>query len=166
MPPSEPLKYGGEKPAPAADGDSTPLLDAVWTGDCRRVRDVLEDRLSAQQSVDDVTPRGDSALHLALRLGHVDVAEALLAAGANVLLRDGDNRPTSYLAAALSVGRPEAVRTLLKAVHAAVTAEVARRAQALAQRLRLLPDFRLQVTFHFNSWVPFVSRLLPDGEFE
>lgn len=78
--------------------DAPPLVAAASTGALQRVLLLLEG--SAAQ-LDERDSEGCSALHWAADKGHVEVAQALVAAGADVHAVDGDGlTPLHYAALA------------------------------------------------------------------
>jgi ankyrin repeat protein len=92
--------------------DANSLIDAVKTGDLKKVESLLE----SGASVDDPDQQGWSALNHAAGKGEVDLIKLLLYRGADVFNTGRDNR-TPYLIA-LAAGRVEAARVLREAEHA------------------------------------------------
>ena len=93
--------------------DQRAILDAAFWGDLPKVEELLATApsLTNASSAGDHYEAGMTALHLAACGGHLDVARALLAAGAevNVMARDG-----SPLSVAVWEGKPELVALLLE----------------------------------------------------
>ncbi|KAJ5928367.1 hypothetical protein N7466_007323 [Penicillium verhagenii] len=70
--------------------EDSPLYCAAWAG----ATDIVEFLIDAGAEVDDLSTKRDrTALHAAVRNGHLDVVERLLAHGANVNARDPMHTP-------------------------------------------------------------------------
>jgi hypothetical protein len=167
---SLPPKRGDKPVSPALP---SALAVAVWSDDLPTVKRLLAEGAD----INELTPAGDSLFHLAvcaselrsgggggvmqLRMGHLDVAEELVAGGINMLIRDSDHTPSLLLVAMFADAERGFARKCCKAFDAQSSAEVATRLQHLRTILPSLPNFRLQFTFAFQSWIPFVSRFLP-----
>ena len=99
----------GAAPAAVAAGLDAPLIDAVRQGDAAAVRAALDEGLD----VDTRQPDGATALHWAARLDRLDLAQLLLAAGADPTAANAfDVTPLSLAAVNGSAGM---VATLLAA---------------------------------------------------
>ena len=65
----------------------SPLLLAVWNKDTQTVRNIINYTLSSSSSsktvniINQIGPNGETALHLALRIGAIDIAKILLESG-------------------------------------------------------------------------------------
>src|SRR6478752_3970716 len=81
--------------APAAAGGRVPLVDAAERGDLAAVRSLLGQKGDVNAARED----GLTALHAAVNAERIDVAEALLTAGANASAKDRYGITPIYLAA-------------------------------------------------------------------
>jgi peptidoglycan/LPS O-acetylase OafA/YrhL len=103
------VSYFVSQPSPAGSQNAA-VWEAVVAGDTERVRMAIE---SSEISVDAVSQDGASLLTVAVFLGHTDMVEMLLDAGADVNQRNRDQGTALHSAA--FVGRPEEAAILLRA---------------------------------------------------
>jgi ankyrin repeat protein len=96
-------------PAPAVAAESAPLVDAAARGDLAAVRSLIGKKTDVNTArVDGLTP-----LHAAVNADRLDIADALLRAGANAAAGDRYGVTPIYLAAVN--GNAEMIRRLLDA---------------------------------------------------
>jgi len=93
----------------AAGAETSDILVASFAGRADLVKGFLA---KDKTLVGARTPGGDTPLHFAARLGHVEVAEALLANGADVNIIDGKSKLTPLHRAA-EYGKSKVVALLL-----------------------------------------------------
>lgn len=76
----------------AARNDKVPLIVAAQNNDLPEVQRLLTSSESSEgaTNINEVGLEDESALHMAAALGHLSIVEALLAAGANPSLKDGE----------------------------------------------------------------------------
>lgn len=79
-----------------------PLLLAIGVGDCKKVRELLDERPRLARATD---KHGWSALNEAISRGHLEIAELLVARGANVHAKYG-NRSLLHDAVGIRTGVP------------------------------------------------------------
>jgi hypothetical protein len=145
---------------PEAGSVPPPLLVSVWRGSLADTRRALSTSTSPEE-VNSVGPSGETALALALRSGHVEIAQLLLEAGAVMRIRDRDTWPLTYAAVALARRDPLfASRVLLLAGEQAAD-EARRRGPYLHRALAAVPDFTATMEFNFSTWMPLLGRVLP-----
>jgi len=101
--------YVVSQPSPTGSQNAA-VWEAVVAGDTDRVRSAIE---SAEIGVDAVSQDGASLLTVAVFLGHTDMVEMLLHAGADVHQRNRDQGTALHSAA--FVGRAEEAAILLRA---------------------------------------------------
>ncbi|XP_031429090.1 ankyrin repeat domain-containing protein 13B isoform X2 [Clupea harengus] len=143
------------------DNSRYPLHYLVWHNKHRQ----LEKELSAGEQVDVETldPRGRTPLHLAVTLGHLECARALLLHGADV---SKENRNGwTVLQEAISTRDPELVRLVLCYRDYQRTAKRLAGIPLLLERLRQAQDFYVEMKWEFTSWVPLVSRICPSDTY-
>ena len=97
--------------APAQTGDTAgaTLIGAASAGDAEHVRQLIRDKAPLDAQDD----QGRTALLMAVEQDHVDIAHALLAAGASVNVQ-AQNRDTPWLLAG-ALGRTEILREMIPA---------------------------------------------------
>lgn len=140
----------------SSEGRDTRVHKAAFHGDVSEVEDLL-----ARAELDPSAPdkHGNTALHIAVMLGHKDVIVALLKRGARV--KEKNLQGWTPLDEALSYGNGETVLLLLKKLREQTTEGLIKRRRELIRSLQNLEDFYAELKWEFHSWVPFISRLLP-----
>ncbi|XP_059061479.1 ankyrin repeat domain-containing protein 13D [Achroia grisella] len=135
-----------------------PLHWMVWNNQHEELRSALETKNFTTQDLELKDPRGRTPLLLAVTLGYIDAANALLDAGADVNCeKDG----WTAVQEATASGDPELLALVLSRrdyqrvlVHSISIPD-------LLDKLRLAPDFYVEMKWEFTSWVPLVSRMCP-----
>ncbi|KAI1290069.1 Ankyrin repeat domain-containing protein 13C [Halotydeus destructor] len=102
---------------------------------------------------------GNTALHLAIMLGHKECVQLLLAHGASVKVKN--NQGWSPLAEAISYGDRTTITSLLRKLKKQSREAMETRRPDLVRALNLVGDFVMELKWDFQSWLPLVSRLLP-----
>jgi ankyrin repeat protein len=87
----------------------TALMKAVQKNDAARVKTLIAEGAN----VDELDPNGDAPLVMAAYLGHADIVQMLLEAGADLTAVDPGMKATALHAAAYA-GRTEAARLLIR----------------------------------------------------
>ncbi len=181
-----PLRKAQDKPT-ARSEFPTALELAIWTGNNTLVADLL----AAGADPNTLTRTGDPVLHLALRLGRIDIARAIINAGANLLLRDSNAGPTMVRVSMFADADREFARSCFRRFEQQTLLELQNRLAFLvrseagacchailcdlifaacltrtcnalqARSLPDIPDFQLRFTFNFHTWVPLIGRFLP-----
>ncbi|KAG8222152.1 hypothetical protein J437_LFUL000734 [Ladona fulva] len=134
--------------------ESYPLHECVFAGDVKK--------LSALLRTHDVSKKdkhGNSALHLAVMLGRKDCVMLLLAHAAPVKVKNLAG--WSPLAEAISYGDRETITSLLRKLKQQSRDQMEGRRPNLVEALRRMGDFYMELKWDFQSWVPFLSRILP-----
>jgi len=143
--------------------ESFPLHEAVFRNDIKELSSLLRDIKScqptAQVTVDTKDKHGNTALHLAVMLGHSKCTQLLLAHGAPIKMKNKTG--WSPLAEAISYGDRPTIASLLRRLKQQVKGEMDNRRPEMIKGLNDLGDFVLDIKWDFTSWVPLVSRILP-----
>lgn len=151
-----------ENPAPGL------LHHLVWRNDLGGLEAAI-DKYRADETRDpengfvsfiDSKYRGTTALGLAAQLGHKECVAILLRHWADTL----ESSDIGYypLQEATSLGDREIMRMILLRRHEQLRQLWKVRQPSLAAALHSdLPDFFLEMDWHFRSWVPFLARLCP-----
>jgi len=107
-------------------------------------------------------PHGRTALMLAVSLGRVEAARLLIKAGANVNTEcDG----WTVVQEATSTGDPDLVQLVLDTRDRQRYSARVGGIPELLKKLKDAPDFYVEMTWEFTSWVPLVSRMCPSDTY-
>ncbi|XP_077995554.1 ankyrin repeat domain-containing protein 13D-like [Glandiceps talaboti] len=133
-----------------------PLHWLVWHNSYEDLERTL---IKDEHNVEAVDPRGRTALHLAVALGHLESTRVLLRHKA--VVNTENKQGWTVLQEAISTGDPELVKIVLQ--HRDYQRASARVAgiPELLEKLRAAPDFYVEMKWEFTSWVPLVSRMCP-----
>ncbi|KAM9743546.1 ankyrin repeat domain-containing protein 13A [Menidia menidia] len=133
-----------------------PLHSAVWENDYRRLEEQIK---LPQNDVEAVDPRGRTALHLAVSLGHLESVRVLLRHGAQVTKENSYN--WTVLQEAVSTGDPEMVQLVLQRRDYLKASTALGGVPELLAKIRESPDFYMEMKWEFTSWIPLLSRVCP-----
>lgn len=165
MPAAFVSQNGAEKPAIASGGDGveeaeiTLLHIALWNGDLNQIDEALRGTEGALETRD---PRGNRALHLALKFAHRNskaIVKRLLDAGARVRSRDLAGWKTIHHAIASE--NEDVLRLLIQREKEQAPGLLEKKLNAVSPRLAVVPDFNCEIHVDVSSWLPGVSRFLP-----
>ena len=107
-------------------------------------------------------PHGRTALMLAVMLGRTSLAKILVEAGADV---NTETEGWTVVQEATARGEAELVGLVLdNRDRARYTARLGG-IPALLDKLQLAPDFYVEMTWEFTSWLPLVSRMCPSDTY-
>ena len=108
---------------------------------------------------------GDTPLHLSVKLGDVNAAEMLMAAGANIRLKN--NEGWSALRQAVINKQDKIALIMIKHSYNEMDEKWFRRFPRYFATMRRMRDFYMEITFHFESSViPFISRIAPSDTYK
>ncbi|XP_068669122.1 uncharacterized protein [Aristolochia californica] len=123
----------------------------------------LADQISAVVDRRDV-PSRETPLHLAVRLNDLHAVRMLASAGADVSLQNASG--WNALQEAICGRKSDLALVLLRHHHATAWAKWRRRLPGLVAVLRRMPDFYMEISFHFeSSLLPFARRLAPSDTY-
>uniref|UniRef100_I3K739 Ankyrin repeat domain 13A n=1 Tax=Oreochromis niloticus TaxID=8128 RepID=I3K739_ORENI len=111
------------------------------------------------KSLPAVDPRGRTPLHLAVSLGHLESVRILLRHGAQVTKENANN--WTVLQEAVSTGDPEMVQLVLQRRDYLKASTALGGVPELLSKIRVSPDFYMEMKWEFTSWIPLVSRVCP-----
>ncbi|XP_074643517.1 ankyrin repeat domain-containing protein 13D-like [Tubulanus polymorphus] len=140
---------------------SYPIHLLVWHNHHEELDQLLSKK---QYDIEQLDPRGRTALHLAVTLGHLESTKVLLKHGADANKENRNN--WTVLQEAVSSGDPDIVSIVLQ--HRDLT-RYSRRTLGipdLLQKLKEAPDFYVEMKWEFTSWVPLVSRMCPSDTYK
>ncbi|KAI9018376.1 GPCR-chaperone-domain-containing protein [Hyaloraphidium curvatum] len=110
--------------------------------------------------IDALDHRGHTPLTMALSLGYTEIAKLLINAGASTLSKNGDN--WLPLQEATSYGNREMIELILAQRNEELTTWYEAKGQRIVEELnKTVPNFYLEMTWSFSSWVPLLARLCP-----
>lgn len=138
-----------------------PLHTAVFKNDVTKLKHLLSDK---HLSLDQKDVRGRTPLLLAVTLGHVDCARALLDAGANPNIED--NNGYGALQEAISIGDPEFIADIIHQRDLNRFSSRVHGVPAALLRLRDTKDFYVEMKWEFTSWLPMVSSFCPSDTYK
>lgn len=138
-----------------------PLHWLVWENNFKDLKVELQKR---EHDIEKVDNRGRTPLMLAVTLGHLESARALLDFEANVNCENHDG--WNVVQEAVSTGDPELLQIILE--RRDVNRFTSRMAgiPELLQKLKQAPDFYVEMKWEFTSWVPLVSRMCPSDTYK
>eukprot|EP00058_Branchiostoma_floridae_P002096 XP_002587584.1 hypothetical protein BRAFLDRAFT_230511 [Branchiostoma floridae] len=138
-----------------------PLHWLVWHNKFHELLEVLREN---QHDLERMDPRGRTALHLAVTLGHLESTRALLSHGA--LISTENACGWTVLQEAVSTGNPDMVQLSLKHRDFQRASLRIDGVPELLAKLRSTPDFYVEMKWEFTSWVPLVSRMCPSDTYK
>uniref|UniRef100_A0A3P8RBD9 Ankyrin repeat domain-containing protein n=1 Tax=Astatotilapia calliptera TaxID=8154 RepID=A0A3P8RBD9_ASTCA len=109
--------------------------------------------------IEAVDPRGRTPLHLAVSLGHLESVRILLRHGGQVTKENANN--WTVLQEAVSTGDPEMVQLVLQRRDYLKASTALGGVPELLSKIRVSPDFYMEMKWEFTSWIPLVSRVCP-----
>lgn len=134
------------------------LHEAVFNNDANRIYAILKDKELAKQIINKKDKHGNTALHLACMLGRSkEMVSVLLQCGAAVDCKNL-NRWTPFHEAC-SFGNREIITLMTKRLNDVV--HDALNKNKLSENLAKTKNYRLVLKWEFQSWVPFLTRVLP-----
>ena len=145
-----------EIPSASAQNVATWKLNlhaAVWDNSMPLLHQMIA---SPSVELENVDVRGNTALHLALKLDNIHAARALIAAGANPLAKDADG--WRALPEAARLPSPALHEETIRANMRRVWTQFEARAPKLQAMLETLPDFELDIHWELSTWMPLVGR--------
>lgn len=138
--------------------DNLSLHEAVFNNDSQLIYELLKNKKNAKLIVNQRDKHGNTALHLACMLGRSkEIITALLQSGAAVDSKNL-NRWTPFHEAC-SYGNRDIVILLTKQLENDVHDALSK--AKLSEVLEKTKDYRLVLKWEFQSWVPFLTRVLP-----
>jgi len=144
----------------AASPSSLPLHSAVWEDQATSLSSILATKpVSGLETKD---RHGRTPLMLAVSLGRLDCTKLLLDAAANVNTEcDG----WTVVQEATATGNPDLVQMVLDQRDRQRYSTRIGGIPDLLKKLKDAPDFYVEMTWEFTSWVPLVSRMCPSDTY-
>ena len=139
-----------------SERDDLTLHWAVWEGSLSLASILPETELEVRD------PHGRTALMLAVMLGRADSAKILVDAGADV---NTETEGWTVVQEATARGDPDLVQLVLDNRDRARYSARLGGIPALLQKLQDAPDFYVEMTWEFTSWLPLVSRMCPSDTY-
>ncbi|CAB4062189.1 ANKRD13 [Lepeophtheirus salmonis] len=132
-----------------------PLHKSAFIGNVAELAQLI--RSGEDVSKQDV--HGNTALHLAVMLGHKECVHMLIAHGAPVKLKN--RLGWSPLAEAISYGDRQIISSLLRKLKLQSKEQMKSRKPDMIAAMQKLGDYVVDLKWDFTSWVPLVSKILP-----
>ncbi|XP_043910396.1 ankyrin repeat domain-containing protein 13B isoform X2 [Protopterus annectens] len=137
-----------------------PLHYLVWHNKSRELEKELQKK---QGDIEQLDPRGRTALQLATVLGHLECASVLLKYGADV---GKENRNGwTVLQEAVTTRDTELVRLMLRYRDYQRALKRLAGIPILLEKLSQAQDFYVEMKWEFTSWVPLVSKICPSDTY-
>lgn len=136
------------------------LHEAVFYNDANRIYDILKNENLAKELVNKKDKHGNTPLALACMLGRSkEIIGSLLSCGASV---DAKNlqRWTPFHEAC-SYGNRDVLTLMVKQLQSDLNDVMNKNKEKLAENLSKTKNYRLVLKWEFQSWVPFLTRVLP-----
>ncbi|KAL1456904.1 hypothetical protein WDU94_001591 [Cyamophila willieti] len=141
-----------------SDKDAECLLhQAVFAKDIQKISSLI--RSLPPSALAERDRHGNTPLHLAVMLGHIECVQLLLSHGAPVKVKN--NKGWSPLAEAVSYGHRPTICSLVRKLKSQARQQIEERRPNLVEALKQIGDFYMELKWDFQSWVPLVSRILP-----
>ena len=152
-----------------AAASELPLHRAVWEDSVSALQDLVKadqekspGGVQEHQGLEEKDRHGRTPLMLAVSLGRLDCTRILLDAAANVNTEcDG----WTVVQEATATGDPELVQLVLDQRDRQRYSTRIGGIPDLLKKLKDAPDFYVEMTWEFTSWVPLVSRMCPSDTY-
>lgn len=138
-----------------------PIHSLIWTNSHTMLATTISS-LANKEDLEAKDPHGRTPLMLAVSLGQIECTRLLLDAGANVNTEcDG----WTVVQEATATGDPELVQMVLDQRDRQRYSTRIGGIPDLLKKLKDAPDFYVEMTWEFTSWVPLVSRMCPSDTY-
>jgi len=138
-----------------------PLHSLIWTNSHTTLSTTLTS-MTSKEALEVKDPHGRTPLMLAVSLGQIECTRQLLDVGANVNTEcDG----WTVVQEATATGDPELVQMVLDQRDRQRYSTRIGGIPDLLKKLKDAPDFYVEMTWEFTSWVPLVSRMCPSDTY-
>lgn len=152
------------------EGENLFLHELVWDNDHQKLGKELEtlkskgcNQETRNSLLEAKDPHGRTALMLAVSLGHLETTKLLLTAGANVNTEcDG----WTVVQEATATANPQLLQLVLDQRDRQRYTTRIGGIPSLLVKLKDAPDFYVEMTWEFTSWLPLVSRMCPSDTYK
>lgn len=136
------------------------LHEAIFHNDVSRIYELLKDKQLTKNIINKKDKHGNTPLHLACMLGRSkEIVSALLECGATVDVKNL-HRWTPFHEAC-SYGNRDIIRLLTLQIKDDVTEALNKNEKFFSENLEKTKNYRLVLKWEFQSWIPFLTRVLP-----
>lgn len=139
------------------DVESYILHKAAFNNDISRLLNLLKEKA---YDIIEKDAHGNTPLHLAIMLGHKECVKLLLAHDATVAVKNALG--WNSLAESISYGDRETITMVLKKLKQQSRVRIEERQPDLTNALGRIDDFYVEIKWDFHSWIPLISRFLPN----
>lgn len=137
-----------------------PIHWYVWNNDFQDLQQAIEKN---EHDLEQLDPRGRTALMLAVKLCHLECVKALLAGRSNANFEcDG----WSVVQEAVCSGDTNILTAVLEVRDLQRHIKRVSHVPQLLQHLQDTPDFYVEMKWEFTSWVPLMSRVCPSDTYK
>uniref|UniRef100_A0AC35U868 ANK_REP_REGION domain-containing protein n=1 Tax=Rhabditophanes sp. KR3021 TaxID=114890 RepID=A0AC35U868_9BILA len=137
------------------DQETYPLHKAAFLNNTQAIAQMIEAGIDIYEK----DLHGNTALHISTILGHRETTALLLAHNAPVKVKNCDG--WNCLQEAISYGDRQIITSMLRKLKDQSKEKMSMSKPNLCKVLEELDDFYLEFKWNFNSWIPFVSKVLP-----
>eukprot|EP00033_Pygsuia_biforma_P003244 GCRY01003556.1.p1 GENE.GCRY01003556.1~~GCRY01003556.1.p1 ORF type:complete len:604 (-),score=49.22 GCRY01003556.1:198-2009(-) len=138
-----------------------PLHRGVWNNNGAELNELLN---SKQYDIEETDYRGNTPLMLAIKLSHADCVNVLLAHGASPTAVGEGGWPCMDEAAC--IGNTSIFAKLLDALEEESMTTWEAKLPLIAENLKKMPDFYLELEWAVKSWIPGVSHFCPSDTYK
>lgn len=162
------LKYSDKNPGYLIDNKTSitndPLLihTFVYNNDLTKLSNLinaLRNEPNKCEILNYQDNHGNTALHLAAMLGNLDAVKILIDSGATVKIRN--SQMWTPLNEAVSYGDRELIKCILAKYEKEVETLLKETKPRITNALKEMNNFYVEIKWEFESWIPFIGRLLP-----
>lgn len=140
------------------DADNLLLHEAVFNNDASKIYEILKNKELAKTIINKKDKHGNTALHLACMLGRSkEIISSLLQCGAAVDCKNLQRWTPFH--EACSYGNRDTIVLMTKQLKDDVYDAISK--SKLSENLEKTRNYRLVLKWEFQSWVPFLTRVLP-----
>ncbi|CAG9798575.1 unnamed protein product [Chironomus riparius] len=133
------------------------LHKSVFNNDLKKLTQILKNN---KEIVDKKDKHGNTALYLATATGRIECVCILLKHNATVNIKNCNG--WTPLSEAISYGNRQMIEVILKKLKEQTRKSLSKRKESLKTALTQINDFYMELKWEFSSWVPLISKILPN----
>ncbi|XP_070497032.1 ankyrin repeat domain-containing protein 13C [Chironomus tepperi] len=133
------------------------LHRSVFNNDLKKLTQILKNN---KEIIDKKDKHGNTALYLATATGRIECVCILLKHNATVNIKNCNG--WTPLSEAISFGNRQMIEVILKKLKEQTRKSLSKRKESLKTALTQINDFYMELKWEFSSWVPLISKILPN----